>query len=153
MKNKTFYKLGKETDTEDIIEIFNKRLDEFALPSTPNFYFQANIKQKNNLIKISKIPDQYQEEMNAELLVQINPEYFDAFNSNNTILDKPDNLIDILFDQEIDKINIDGKTGKVSIKSKALDVSRGIVDKYSFDDVARAKELENLYEKQKKDKN
>ena len=148
---KQFYKLGKETDTEDIIDFFNKRLESFALPDTPLLYFQANIKQKKSLIKISKIPDQYKEEMNAVILVQVNPEYFDAFNSDNIELEKPDNLLEILFDQEIDKINIDGKTGKVSIKSRALNASRGIIDKYTFDDVARAEEIENLYGKQKKD--
>ena len=151
MNNKKFYKLGKETDTDDIIDFFNLRLDEFALPSTPMLYFQANTKQKKSLIKISKISEQYQEEMDAELLVQVNPEYFDAFNSDNSNMDKPDNLLEILFDQEIDKINIDGTTGKVSIKSRALNASRGIIDKYSFDDVARAEEIESLYEKHKKD--
>jgi hypothetical protein len=149
--NKKFYKLGKETDTDDIIDFFNQRLDEFALSENPKFYFQANTKQKKSLIKISKIAEHYQEEMDAVLLVQVNPEYFDAFNSDNGELDKPDNLLEILFDQEIDKINIDGKTGKVSIKSRALNASRGIIDKYSFDDVARAEEIESLYENQKKD--
>ena len=77
MSNKTkpetqYFQLCEENDTQDIVDFFNLRLDDFAFPTTPNFYFQANTKQKNNLIKISKITEQYQEEMGAEILVQVN---------------------------------------------------------------------------------
>ena len=142
-----YYKLCEETDSQDIVDFFNERLDDFAFPTTPKFYFQANTNQKNTLVKISKIADQFQEEMNAEILVQVNPDYFDAFSSNNDL----DNLNDILFDQEIDKINVDGKSGKVSVKSRSIKASKGIIDKFNYDDVSRAEEIESLYEKQKKD--
>jgi len=142
-----FYKLGEKTDTQEIVDFFNDRFDDFAFSMTPKIYLQANLKMKKALIKISKIPDQYQEEMKADILVQINTDYFDDFISNNDV----DNLNQILFDQEIDKINIDGKSGKITIKSRALNASKGIIDKYSFDDVARAEEIVTLYDQQKKD--
>jgi len=142
-----FYKLCEETDTQEIVDFFNERLDEFAFPIQPKFYFQANTKQKKNLIKISKIPPQYQDEMKAEILVQINPSYYDDFSVNNEL----DNLNDILFDQEIDKIQIDAKNGKITIKSRSLKASKGIIDKFNYDDVSRAEEIEQLYEEQKKD--
>jgi len=142
-----YYKLGEKTDTQDIIEFFNERLEDFNYPVTPKFYFQANIGQKNTLIKISKIQDQYREEMKADILVQVNPAYFDDFRVNNDL----DNLTQILFDQEIDKIKVDGKSGKVTIKANSIKASKGIIEKFNFDDVARAEEIESLYEKQKKD--
>jgi len=142
-----YFKLCEENDTQDIVDFFNVRLDDFAFPTTPKFYFQANLKQKKDLIKICKITDQYQEEMGAEILVQVNPDYFDAFGTNNDL----DNLNEILFDQEIDKIQVDGKSGKISVKSRSIKASKGIIDKFNYDDVARAEEIESLYEKQKKD--
>ena len=144
-----YYKLCEENDSQDIVDFFNERLEDFAYAKNPKFYFQANVKQKKNLIKISKIGDQFQEEMKAEILVQINPDYFDEFRTNNEL----DNLTAILFDQEIDKINVDGKTGKVSVKSRSIKASRGIIDKFNYDDVARAEEIEEKFEQQKKDEN
>jgi len=142
-----YYPLCEESDTQDIVDFFKERFDEFAFPKNLKFYFQANTKQKNNLIKISKIPDNFQDELKSEILVQVNPEYFDVFGKNNEL----DNINEILFDREIDKIQIDGKSGKVSIKSRSLKSSKGIIDKFNYDDVSRAEEIESLYEEQKKD--
>ena len=129
---------------DDILDFFNERLEKFAFASDPRFYFQSNTKQKKSLIKISKIPEQYHEKMGADLIVQVNLEYFDAFRVNNEI----DNINEILFDQELDKIEINGKTGKISLKSRGLKSSPGIIEKYTYENVARAEEVELLYEEQ-----
>ena len=146
MENEQYYELGEKTDTNDIIIFFKERLADFALAVDPKFYFQANTKQKKQLIKISKIPDQYVEKMKADFLVQVNPSFFDAFLVDSEI----ENINEILFDQEIDKIKID-KNGKFSYKAKNIKASRGIIQKYNFDDVARAEEIEEKFEEQKKD--
>ena len=149
LDEKQYFELGEETDTLDIVEFFNERLKGFNLITNPKFYLQANKKQKKQLIKISKIADQYQEKMGAEILVQINPTYFDDFSSSNP--DYIDNLNDILFDQEIDKIEINTKNGKISIKKKSINASKGIIDKFNLDDVIRAQKIEEEVESQKED--
>ena len=90
-----YFELGKETETQDIIDFFNERLNDFALPVNPKFYFQANKKQKKQLIKISKIPDHFIEKMKSDFLVQVNPEFFDAFSVNSDV----ENINEILFDK------------------------------------------------------
>jgi hypothetical protein len=117
----------------------------FAIQKNIKIYFQGNIKQKQ-LVKISKIPGQYQEGMKAELIVQINTDYYEDFMNHNDL----DNINQILFDQEIDRIHVD-KNEKITLKSLGLRASRGIIDKFSYDDVSRAEEIENLYEEQKKE--
>lgn len=134
-------------ESKDIIDFFNKRLAQFAIPVDINFYFQSNNKQKNQLIKISKIPSQYADILNCDLLVQINVEYFDAFSSDNEIK----NINEILFDQEIDKIHVNLKTSKISLTSRNIKSSKGIIEKYSYDSVIRAEEIEELFEQQRKD--
>jgi len=146
---KQYFELGEETDTMDIIDFFNERLKGFNLITNPKFYLQANKKQKKQLIKISKIPEQFQEKMKAEILVQINPTYFDEFSSSNP--DYNDNLVEILFDQEIDKIEINPKNGKISIKQKSIKASKGIIDKFNYEDVIRAQIIEEQVQSQKED--
>jgi len=146
---KQYFELGEETDTIDIVDFFNERLNGFNLMINPKFYLQANKKQKKQLIKISKIPEQYQEKMKADILVQINPTYFDEFTSSNP--EYIDNLNEILFDQEIDKIEINPKNGKISIKQKSIRASRGIIEKFNYEDVVRAQKIEEEIQSQKDD--
>ena len=149
--DKQYFELCEETDTMDIVNFFNERLKGFNLIVNPKFYFQANKKQKKQLIKISKIPDQYKERMNADILVQVNTTYFDEFSSSNPEY-KLDNLKEILFDQEIDKIEINSKNGKISIKQKSIKASKGIIDKFNYEDVIRAQRIEEEVEDQTEDK-
>jgi len=145
-----YFELGDETDTQDIIDFFDERLKTFNLMVNPRFYLQANTKQKKQLIKISKVPEQFQEKMRADFIVQINPTYFDEFSSSNPDYNL-DNINEILFDQEIDKIEINPKNGKMTIKQKSIKASKGIIDRFNYDDVIRAEEIEELVQKQKED--
>lgn len=126
---------------DDIIDFFKERLSNFSMPIDLKFCFQSNSKLKQ-LIKIVKIPDQYEHLLQKELLVQINSEYFDNFDDKSK---------EILFDQEIDKINIDLDKGTIKIGKANFVSNKGIIEKYSYDEVQRAIEVEQLYEKQKSD--
>ena len=129
---------------EDIIDFFKERLSHFSIPVDLKFYFQSNKKQKQ-LIKMSKIPDQYAVILNKDIIVQVNAEYFDAFNTEE------DEINIILFDQCIDLLSVNLDNGSFKIGSATFKASEGIVDKYSYDKVQHAQEIERLYEDQKVD--
>ena len=126
----------------DIVEFFEDRLKNFNIPIDIGFEFQSNSKQKSQLIKLTKIPDQYSVLLNKDILVQVNEEYFDAFDEDAK---------KILFDQEIDKINFNLEKGTFKIGKSNIVTSQGIVEKYTYEQVQRALEIERLYEEQKKD--
>ena len=126
----------------DIVEFFEERWQKFNIPIDIRFEFQSNSKQKNQLIKLTKIPDQYSVILNKDILVQVNEEYFDAFDEDAK---------KILFDQEIDKIQINLEKGTFKIGKTNFNTSQGIIEKYSYEQVQRALEIERLYEDQKND--
>jgi len=129
---------------QDIVDFFNDRFTStFSAPLSLNFYFQSNIKQKG-LIKLTKIPDHFSVIMNKDILVQVNEEYFDAFDDEINI---------ILFDQAIAQIDCDLDKGTFKIGKANFNASEGIITKYTYDRVQKALELERLYEDQKKDQN
>lgn len=142
-------KLSKEQIFEkledDIIKFFKQRLDKFTIPVDLKFYFQSNQNQKQ-LIKITKIPDQYSVILKKDLLVQVNQLYYDSFSTKDE-----DEVNIILFDQEIDLITVDMKNGTVKMGKPTVKTSDGIVKKYTYEKVKNAIELEDLYEQQKND--
>ena len=133
------------TELSDYIEeFFIERLNNFNIPIDIKFYFQANKNQKT-LIKITKIPDHYSVILNKDIIVQVNEDYFDSFNSEQDINT-------ILFDQSIDLISYNLDKGTYKVNTPKFKASESIVDKYSYEKVARALEVESLYESQKNDK-
>jgi hypothetical protein len=141
-------KLTKEevyTDLEDdIIEFFNKRLENFSFPIDIKYQFQTNLKLKQ-LIKMVKIPDQYSVILNKEILIQVNPNYFDSFSTDE------DDINAILIDQCIDLLNVNMDDGSIKIGKTNFHASTGIIDKFSYSKVQKAIEMERLYEEQKND--
>lgn len=131
-----FYELDSTTE-EQFVEIFNKK----SFPVNIKFLFQGNSKQKQ-MIKVSKIPDQYAFSLKKELLVSINEDLFDVFDEDS---------ITILIEQEIDKININMESGKIKLVSTDLNTFSSIVNKWGVDKVARANKVEELYVDQKAD--
>lgn len=131
-----FYELDSTTE-EQFVEIFNKK----SFPVNIKFLFQGNSKQKQ-MIKVSRIPDQYAFSLNKELLVSINEDLFDVFDEDS---------ITILIEQEIDKININMESGKIKLVSTDLNTFSSIVNKWGVDKVARANKVEELYVDQKAD--
>ena len=131
-----FYELSEDT-ISDFYEIFNKK----SFPVSMKFQFQGDQKQKA-IINVSKIPDKYVAIMDKELLISINEDLLTAYD---------DESITILFEQEIDKININIDSGKTKLVRTDLYTFSGLVNKYGVEKVARANKVEELYQEQQKD--
>jgi hypothetical protein len=132
-----FYELSEES-----ISRFNEVFEKKAFPVGIGFQFIGNEKQKE-LIKISKITDQYAFILDKEILVSINEDLMNVFDSES---------ITILIEQEIDKININVDSGKIKLVKTDLNTFSSIINKYGVEKVARANKVEDLYHEQKKDK-
>lgn len=131
-----FYHLSDDAK-ERFYEVFNKK----SFPVAIKFQFQGDEKQKE-LIKISIIPPKYAFLLEKELLVSINETILDAFDEES---------VTILFEQEIDKINMNVETGKIKLIKPDLTTFSSLINKYGVDKVARANKVEELYQEQVKD--
>lgn len=131
-----YYELSEES-IEKFYEIFNNK----SFPIGIGFQFLGNGKQKE-LIKISKIPDQYAFSLNKEILVSINDDLMNVFDELS---------IQILIEQEIDKINLNIETGKIKLVKPDLNTFSSLLNKYGVDKVTRANKVEELYNEQVKD--
>ena len=132
----TYYEVDSTTE-ELFLEVFNKK----SLPVNVKLLFQGNSKQKQ-LIKVSKISDQYSFALGKELLISFNEDLLNVFD---------DESITILIEQEIDKININMESGKIKLVGTDLNTFSSIVNKYGVEKVARANKVEELYHEQKAD--
>ncbi len=131
-----FYELS-ESSKDSFNKVFNKK----SFPINVGFQFIGNEKQKN-LIKISKISDQYVFLMEKELLISMNESLIDKFDQES---------INILIEQEIDKISIDMESGKIKMVKTDLNTFSSLINKYGVEKVARANQVEELYHQQQKD--
>ena len=61
--------------------------------------------------------------------------------------------ITILVEQEIDKINMDLKSGKIKMVKPDLETFSSLITKYGVEKVAKANQVEELYQQQVKDGN
>lgn len=128
---------------ENVIENFQKIIEQFAFPFDLKFVFVTNNKSKK-LIKISKISDQFSFLLDAHLLVTFNEDFYQHFDEQNTT---------ILIEQEIDRIEANGENGKVTLNNNPLiSTSSGILEKFTLDFVKNANKLEREYLSQIKDK-
>jgi hypothetical protein len=132
-----FYKVSSDT-TDKFFDVFNKK----SFPVSIKFVFQGSEKQKD-LIKISKIPDQYAFELEKELFISFNEDLMAVFDEES---------ITILFEQEIDRVSINIETGKIKLIKPDLSTFSAIINKYGVEKVARANKVEELYQQQVKDK-
>ncbi len=131
-----FYDLS-DSAKESFYLVFNKK----TFPINIGFQFIGTDKQKN-LIKISKISDQYSFLMEKELLVCINESLMDKFDKES---------ITILIEQEIDKVSIDTDSGKIKMVKTDLNTFSSLINKYGVEKVAKANQVEELYHQQQKD--
>ncbi len=128
-----FYEVSQDT-IDTFFKVFNKK----TFPMSVNFQFIGCENQKA-LIKISKLPDQYAFLMNKELIVSMNEDLFSVFDEVS---------MTILIEQEIDKISIDGQTGKIKMIKPDLTTFSSLISKYGVDKVAKANQIEELYNQQ-----
>lgn len=133
-----FSEISKET-IDDFYNIFNKK----AFVVSTKFEFVGNSKQKQ-LVKISKIPDQFSFLLDKELLVTINEDLMNVYDEES---------ITILFEQEIDKIEINLDSGKIKLLKTDLNTFSSLVNKYGVEKVTKANGIEVLYQQQKIDAN
>ena len=128
--------------SDDTIKTFNDIFTKKSFPFVVSFHFIGSESQKS-LVKISKLPDQYAFALNKDLLVSINEELLGVFD---------DESIEILIEQEIDKISVNIDTGKIKLLKPDLTTFSGLINKYGIEKIARANKIEELYDEKKKDK-
>ena len=59
--------------------------------------------------------------------------------------------IEILIEQELDKISISGDSGKIKMVKPDLSTFSSLITKYGVQKVAKANQVEDLYHQQKSD--
>ncbi len=124
-----YYKLS-----DDTIDTFNEILKKKLLSTCINFEFIGCETQKC-LIKINKIPENYLFIIGKELLVSINEDVMLNFDNES---------IEILIEQEIDKISINMDSGKIKMIKPDLTTFSGLVEKWGLDKISRALQIEIL---------
>jgi hypothetical protein len=127
--------------SEDTINDFNSVFSTKSFPIKIGFQFLGCEKQKQ-LIKISKLPDQYSFLLNKELLILINEQLMDVFDEES---------VKILIEQELDKVSIDIDSGKIKMIKPDLTTFSSIIKKWGIDKVSRANQVEELYVQQQSD--
>lgn len=134
LKTEQFYELD-----EDIIDFFKEVEKDFAFAISVKYTYQANNKQKK-LIEIKKLPDNIAVILKSELLVSVNEDYFNKLDEE---IDK------ILFEQELDKIQMNLEKGSIKVKQPGLKTSVNLVKKFTYEKVERAFETQRLLSEQK----
>jgi hypothetical protein len=131
-----FYELS-----EDTIDTFKSVFLKKSFPFNLGFQFVGSESQKN-LIKISKISDQFSFVLGKELLVSIN---------ESLILVYDEESIQILIEQEIDKISVNIDSGKIKLVKPDLTTFSSLINKYGIEKIAKANKVEELYSQQRKE--
>lgn len=131
-----FYKLS-----DDTIQKFKQVFTRKSFPFNIGFEFVGTEAQKN-LIKITKLADPIAFTLEKEMLVMINEDLMTVFDSES---------IDILIEQELDKISINMDSGKIKLIKPDLNTFSSLINKYGIEKIARANKVEELYQQQQKD--
>ena len=134
LKTEQYYELD-----EDIISYFKNIEKDFAFAMDVNYKFQSNNKQKQ-LISLKKIPDNYAVMLNCEVIVTVNEDYFNKMD---------DDIRTILFEQEIDKVEMNLEKGTLKVVQPRLKTSVGIVKRHTYENVERANETQRLLSENK----
>lgn len=127
--------------SDDTKEQFFKVFDKKTFPISINLLFQGDEKQKK-LIDITKIPDKYAFATKNDLFISVNEDLLSVFD---------DTSIEILIEQEIDKISVSVDSGKIKMIRPDLTTFSAIITKYGVEKVAKANQVEELYHQQKSD--
>ncbi len=127
--------------SDDTKDDFQKIFEKKTLPVQLNFLFQGDEKQKK-LIDISKIPDKFAFATKMDILVSINEDLLSVFDELS---------IEILMEQEIDKISVSADSGKIKMIKPDLSTFSAIIVKYGVEKVSKANQVEELYVQQKAD--
>lgn len=126
---------------EDTINVFKDIEKDYAFAFDIKYQFQGNAKSKK-LIEIKKIADNFSVLLNADILVLINEDY---------LIKMDDDIIRILFEQEIDKLETNMDKGTIKIVQHSIKANPGLFNKYESGGVLRANEIQKLMSEQKDD--
>ncbi len=131
-----FYQLQEDT-IDEFMSIFNRK--SFSIDIGIEF---IGSQSQKSLIKITKISDQFSFLLNKEILVSINEDLMAVYD---------DESVQILLEQEIDKITTNLETGKIKLVKPDLTTFSGLISKWGIEKIARANKVEELYVQQKTD--
>lgn len=128
--------------SEDIQELFMGIIEKksFALNIGFRFIYDSKLKQ---VIKIQKLQDIYTFLLNKEILVFVNEDLYEKMQDEESL--------NILFEQEIDRIGINSKTGKIVMNKPDLITFSPLVNKYGADKIMRANQIDVLSSEQQED--
>ena len=140
MDGQRHYDLG-----DDTIEKTNELISKFVnSPVRLDYAFIGDNKLKK-LIKVSKINDAYNHITKKQVLITINESLWD-------LLSHDDEVIELLVREEFNTLIINTESGKIKIEKPSFNTSNSIIEKYSFESVKRAKDIERLTLEQTEDK-
>jgi predicted house-cleaning noncanonical NTP pyrophosphatase (MazG superfamily) len=127
--------------SDDIKDKFLEIVEKKAFNTKIGFAFVSDSKLKK-LVKVSKLTEVYNFLLNKEILVYINEDIYDKLEED---------IVEILFDQEIEKITFDYEKGKIIMDKPDLVTFSPLLAKYGTEAVLRANEVDDLVNKQKED--
>jgi len=123
-----FYDVSEETQNKFLEIVRKKVLNDVS------FQFIGNDSQKV-VCKVSKLSDQYEYLLKNHILVSINEVLMSKFD---------DESIDILFEQEIDKISFNVETGKVKLVKPDISTFSSLIKKWGIEKISRANQLSDI---------
>lgn len=129
--------------SEDVQEKFMEVYANKSFPIKIGFKFVDDNKLKQ-VVKIQKLSEIYQFLIEKEVIVFFNEALYDKMS------DDPES-IDILIEQELDKLSINIDTGKISMNKLDLVTSVGLINKYGSNAVMRANQIDVLSNEQTED--
>ncbi len=135
-----YYDLGEDTISK-IEELSSKFVNS---PIRLDYLFVGDNKLKK-LIKVSKIADDFQFAFKKQIKITVNESLWDLLSHENEI-------IELLVREEFNTLTINTESGKIKIEKPSFNTSNSIIEKYSFEAVKRAKDLETLTLQQAEDK-
>lgn len=132
--------------SEDVLETLNTYVSKFLNSTTRlNIVFLGDNKLKK-LIKIKKYNDEDRFVSGNDIKIIINESIWDL------IVNDDQKSIEILIKEEFDAVSVNLENGKIKVDKPKFNTNKGLIEKYGFDIVSRAKELEELALSQAEDK-
>lgn len=140
MDTQRHYDLG-----DDTIEKVNELITKFVNSPVRLDYAYIGDNKLKKLIKVSKISDSYAHVTKKQVMITINESLWD-------LLSHEDDVVELLVREEFNTLCVNAESGKVKIEKPSFSSSNSIIEKYSFEYVKRAKDLEMLTLQQTEDK-
>jgi hypothetical protein len=134
--NQDFYELDQDT-----LDIFNEVYKKKYFSIELQFQFIGSSKQKE-LISIKKFSPIDSWASSAHIRVTINEDLIDVFDKES---------VSILIEQQLDRIQVDGESGKIKLVKPDLITFSGLIKKWGIEKVGKANKVEELYQQQKSD--